>query len=277
MDTLPAETAPTEAGAIAALAVAAAGAPSLVTTPEGRQFLVTPEGVDFKDVTEPNAIAPRAPALIGEAVTIQTADSLVDYINRFKTPDTILFANIDANSIVAAIDWHGPAAPSLVKHHAGLHLPFSFEWKTWTAISGKLMPQLEFARFLEENAGDVTVPSGAELLEACRDLQALRRVDFKKAVRTDSDNENFEYTEETEARSRNGGVELPTKFKLEIPVYFGDPATSLYAFLRWRLEEGTLLLGVQLHRHEHVRQAVFKDHVRDIATATDRLAVFGRE
>ena len=33
-----------------------------------------------------------------ETVTIETADSLVDYVNRFKGDDTILFAEISANS-----------------------------------------------------------------------------------------------------------------------------------------------------------------------------------
>jgi hypothetical protein len=40
---------------------------------------------------------------------------------------------------------------------------------------------------------------------------------------------------------------------------------ELYAFLRWKLDDGNLRLGVQLHRTEHVRQAVFRGLVVDIA------------
>jgi len=265
----------TEAQAIADLAIKAAGTPVAIRTAEGREFLVTPEGHDVKDVTEPNAVARKLPGHIGQAVTLQTVGSLIDYANRFKTDTTVLFADITANAIKAMIDYHGPAAPAHLGHTATMALPFSEEWKTWTAVHNKLVPQLEFARFLEENAADVAAPSGADLLEACRDLQAVRKVNFKKAVRTATDHENFEYSDETEART-SGGIELPTKFLLRIPVYFGDRETELYAFLRWRLDEGALLLGVALHRAEHVRQAVFKQIVLDAAERTDRPAVFGR-
>lgn len=265
----------TEAETIAELAVNAAGKPSIAKTKAGREFLVLPKGVEWKDVTEPNAVNKPLGDHISQGVTLQTVGSLVDYANRFKGDDTVLLADIDANAIVAAIDYHGPHKAAHVDHRARMTLPFSVEWKTWTAIHGKLMPQLEFARFLEENAADIAAPAGADLLEACRDLQAVRHVNFKKAVRTATDNENFEYSDETKATSSDG-LELPSKFLLSLPVYFGDPAQSLYAFLRWRLDEGQLLLGVALHRAEHVRQAVFKQIVLDAADRTERPAVFGR-
>lgn len=265
----------TEAESIAAMAVSAA-APALVTTIAGREFLIQPDR-PAQDVTEPNAVKTYLPDHIRQAVTLQTVDSLVDYLNRFKTDDTVLFADIAHNTIVGAVDYHAPEAAALLGHKATLTLPHSIEWQTWTAVHDRLMPQLEFARFLEENASDIVAPSGAELLEACRDLQARRKVNFTKAVRTASDNENFEYTDETTATTKKGGLEIPSKFQLFLPVYFGDAPTSLFAFLRWKLEdEGGLKLGVELHRAEHVRQAVFKQIVLDAAERTDRPAVFGK-
>ena len=245
------------------------------------------------DVTEPNAVRNPLPDHVIQGVTVQTVDSLVDYTNRFKTGDTALFADIAANRIVSALDYHqgskiapgadDKAGPDLVDapiaahgdHSAVLSLPFSVEWQTWTKIHGQLMPQLEFARFLEENAADIAAPAGADLLDACRDLQAVRTVNFKKAVRTATDNESFEYNDDTEART-SGGLELPTKFMLSIPVYFGGANTTLFAFLRWKLEAGSLRLGVALHRAEHVRQAVFKEILLDVADRTERPAVFGK-
>lgn len=264
----------TEAETIAELAVKANPRAFILETAEGREFLITPDRAP-QDVTEPNAIAPKLPDHIRQSVTLQTVDSLVDYINRFKTDTTMLFADIGGNSIKALIDYHETAGAQHLDHAATMALPFAEEWKTWTMAHGRLMPQLEFARFLEENAADVAAPSGADLLDACRDLQAVRKVNFKKAVRTATDNENFEYSDETEART-SGGIELPTKFLLSIPVYFGGEPTTLAAFLRWKLDEGSLTLGISLHRHEHVRQAVFKQIVLDAAERTDRPAVFGR-
>jgi len=266
----------TEAEAIAELAVRADRTPTILKTDAGREFLITADG-EYHDVTEDNAVPRLLLNHISQTVTLQTVDSLVDYVNRFKTEDTILFADIGANSIAAAIDFHGPATAGRAAHRATLSLPYSVEWKCWAEIDGKLMSQLEFARFLEENASDIATPSGADLLDACRDLQARRKVNFTKAVRTDSDNESFEYTDETTATTRKGDVEIPSKFLLRIPVYFDGETHELYAFLRWRLEEGEgLKLGVRLHRAEHVRQAVFKQIVTDAADRTDRLPVFGK-
>lgn len=265
----------TEAQTIADIAVKAFGVPTVMKTEEGREFLVLPEGMKSQDVTEANGVAPLLPDFIKQAVTLQTVDSLVDYVNGFKGETTLLFADIHANSIKALLDYHGADAPKHVSHVATMALPFSEEWRTWAAIDGRLLPQLDFARFLEENASDVAAPSGADLLEACRDLQARRKVNFTKAIRTSSDNENFEFTDETEAKTR-GGLEIPTKFLLSLPVYFGEAPTELYAFLRWKLDDGQLTLGVKLHRAEHVRQAVFKQIVVAAAERTERRVVFGK-
>lgn len=264
----------TEAETISGLARKAMS-PTSVKIEDGREFLVVPDGATIRDVSDEHSLNVTKPRYIKQAVTLQTQDSLVEYVNRFKGDETVLFADIGANAILATVDYHGKDKAAHVAHRAMLTLPFSEEWGLWTRISGKLMPQLEFARFLEENGADVRAPDAAELLEACRDLQAHRKVNFTKAVRTSSDNENFEYTDETKATTK-AGIELPTKFKLGLPVYFGEPDTEVFAFLRWKLDDGQLTLGIQLHRAEHVRQAVFKQIVADVSERTGCSAVFGK-
>ena len=277
------DTHTTEAGAIAALGASAAAA-SVITGADGRTWLIKPNSTTATEITDPHGMILTSPARVKQAVVVQTADSLVDYVDLYGQDETILFADIDASTIRGLIDYHGPAlaelgTPSVAKHvdhRVTLTLPFSEEWRTWKAIDRKMLDQLSFARFLEENAVDIEAPSGADLLEVCRDLQAVRRVDFRKAVRTNTDNENFEYTDETETRTRNGSVEVPSKFQLRIPVYFGGQSVTLYAFLRWRLVETSLELGIQLHRAEHVRQAVFKEIVTDASSRTGKPALFGK-
>ena len=265
----------TEAGVVAALAAKASGA-CVVKSSDDREFLIVPSGFTEKEVSDAYGLKLAKPKYIKQTVTIETADSLVDYVNRYKGADTVLFAEISSNRIIALIDYHAAAQAEHVAHRAKLELPFSEEWQLWTKVSGKLVPQLEFARFLEENAADVRATDAGELLDACRDLQVRRKVNFTKAVRTASDNENFEYSEETNATTKKGDLELPTKFKLGLPVYFGDAEREVFAFLRWRLDDGQLTLGIQLHRVEHVRQAVFKQIVMDVAARTSCPAVFGK-
>lgn len=271
----------TEAEAIAGLGRLAAGKAEIITTDDGRELLIVPDASTHFDVTPANKLAIYLPDHVRQAVALQTTDSLVEYINRYKSEDTMLFADIGTDTIVAAIDYHareeGAVAEARhVAHRATLTLSRSIEWTEWNRISGHLFDQLQFARFIEENAADIRAPDGAELLECIRDLQAHRKVNFTKAVRTSSENENFEYSEETTAKTKSGGIEIPTKFKLGIPVYFGQGDNELFAFLRWKLGDGALTLGIQLHRPEHVRQAVFQAIVTDVAERTECLAVFGK-
>lgn len=264
-----------QAETIADLAVKAAGTASVVKSESGREYLLVPDGYRDEEITLPNSLEVKMPKTIDQAVTLQNADALKEYLNRFKGETSIMFADIAASRIVGAIDYHGPGKAALVKHRATLDLPYSEEWKIWSGINGQLKPQLEFARFIEENAPDIKSPDAATLLEAVRDLQARRNVNFIQAVRTDSDNECFEFTDNTEARTK-ADLELPTKFVLSIPVYFGDPDVEVQAFLRWKLEDAKLMLGIKLHRAEHVRQAAFNLIVTDAMEKTSLLAVFGK-
>lgn len=270
----------TNADAVAELARQGTVSPTILKTSAGRELLILPStggSAAYHDVTEKGAQVAPAPAWIDQAVTVQTVESLIGYADRFGHDETVLFADIQHSQIVASLDYHAPGDAARNVHRATLAMPFAIEWKTWTAIDGVLMGQLEFARFLEENAADIEAPAAADLLETCRDLQARRKVNFTKAVRTASDNENFEYTDETTATTKNGAVEIPSKFMLRIPVYFGGQSYSIGAFLRWRLVEGEgLKLGIKLHNPEHIRQAVFKEVVDQAAVATGRPAYFGR-
>lgn len=260
---------------VADLALKATGVPQTITTPGGREILVLPEGFSQHDVTPQHKLAVEMPKVISQAVTLQNADALKGYLNRFKGDTSMMFADVSISRIVGAIDYHGPAKAALVSHKATLDLPHSEEWKTWSGINGQLKPQLEFARFIEENAPDIKAPDAGTLLEAVRDLQARRNVNFIQAVRTESDNESFEFTDNTEARTK-ADLELPTKFVLSIPVYFGDPDVEMQAFLRWKLDDAKLMLGIKLHRAEHVRQAAFNLIVTDAMEKTSLLAVFGK-
>jgi uncharacterized protein YfdQ (DUF2303 family) len=265
----------TEAGVVADLTRRTMES-AVVETLDGRRFLITPEGAEVKEVSDPHGMVVAAPIRTEQAITLQTKDSLSEYVLRFRTEDTLLLADIDSSRVVAIIDYHAAERAAFAAHRATLTLQRSVEWKTWTDIDGKMFDQQTFARFLEENAADVASPSGAELLEVARDMRAIRKADFRKKVRTAGDVEEFEYVESTGATTKNGTVEVPSKFLLRIPVYFGEREVELYAFLRWKLDEGSLTLGVALHRPEHVRQAVFQQIVTELGLRVDRLAIFGK-
>lgn len=252
-----------EAETIADLAAKSVG-PRVITNSAGREFIVFPDG-SYHDISEPRSIPELAGDRIRQTVTIDTEASFIAYVNRYKDANSTVFGSVSTSTIVAALDYHASTdgalgAPRFTDHAATLKLRHSLEWKTWTSVSGRLMSQIEFARFIEEHAADITSPRGADLLEMCRDIQAVRKAEFSKVVRTASGTERFSYSEETKATS--GDIEVPTQLSLYLPVYFGGTTHSMKAFLRWSLKEGELSLGVQLHQPELIEQTAF-DEVLD--------------
>lgn len=272
----------TEAKAIASLAAQAAGGRVVSDSASGRSWLITPAGPGksvFLEITDPEAVRPGR---LSGKVSLDTPDSLAGYAQRFTTDTGVLFGNVAAGTILARLDYHKPSvsADGVVndggpeathnEHSAVNARQPSEEWKIWTAANGKMVSQLEFARFIEENAPDITSPTGADLLEIARDFHAVRNADFRQIVRTDSENERLEFSDETKAGVSSGGkmVEVPTTFRIKIPVYMGEPAVELVARFRWAQEGTGLKLGVKLDRLEHVRQAEFKRILTDMSERT---------
>ena len=133
----------TDVSSLTLASVAALRKPEIVSGPNGRSYLYTPtpgqglgaqSGYDVKDITPPNAADVLAPKTVVANVQMQTADSLVHYVNRFKNLDSVLFGDINSNTIVSVIDYHTESGaseegikPKLATHRATLKLPFSQE------------------------------------------------------------------------------------------------------------------------------------------------------
>lgn len=112
------------------------------------------------------------PERIEARAQIQTLDSLVDYANRFKRLESALHATLFAPyALTVKVDYHGlgeDAAPSFNKHRADYAFPLSEPMKAWMkTANGTLMPQEDFAHFLEDRAVDIhNPPTDWQMLEA---------------------------------------------------------------------------------------------------------------
>lgn len=269
---------PTEAGVVAALTKAAHNlTPTIISGPDGRSWLITPDHAQAQEVTGANATKTHKPDHIRQGVTLQTTKSLGDYLATFKASTSLLFADITASRIVGAIDYHAADKAELVKHTASLDLPHSVEWKLWTGIDGKHLSQLDFARFLDENRDDITSPDAGALLEIVKDLHAVNTKNTSTSVRLNTDHVDFEVSASTDTRGSKGGkLEIPNAFRLRIPVYFGEPPVAIEARLRWNETEGGLAFGIMLLRKEQVRQDDFMRVVQQVAEASSLPAVYGK-
>jgi uncharacterized protein YfdQ (DUF2303 family) len=128
---------------------------------------------------------------------LTTVRSLIDWANRFKGENSIIYAQNDAAnlSLTCVADYHGAGAaiidnlngdPSArhCHHRATYAFPLSKQWQAWTAISGAAQSGVEMGVFLENNILDVIDPhlqltspgiAGAEATEADHRLIDIAR------------------------------------------------------------------------------------------------------
>lgn len=249
--------------------------PVVLDLPEGRTFIAVPTrdgGFEVQEQTSPHKAERFLPKIANQHVVIQSAVSMASYLNRFKNANTMLFADIDHNTIRGVIDYHEASVGNedikarLSLHTATLKLPFSQEWMIWSEYSGKLMPHVDFATFLEENSTDIMEPVGAELLERCRDLQVKSNMNFSSSVRM-GDTVSFECQKGDDVTTKDT-IGFPTQIKISIPVYFGEKPVSVVCFLRRKVQDGKLWLGYVMSRAENVRQEEFHRVAGSIVDAT---------
>lgn len=256
-----------DASDIAALAANLAHDPQIIKDARGIEWLLSPHGTGVmavKQLTPDSEIAPK-PAFVSGGPQVATTRSLIDYVNRFKTDNTVIFANLDSAKIVACIDYHaaGSIAAGLRKHHAVLQLTHSKEWKTWTDIDEEMFEQKKFARFLEEHKLDIMNPPGAALLEMVLDMEKGVNIRVARKMRSAGSDRSSE-----NSAMDIDGTELPPVWSLNIPVYTGEPVVDVTAYARDELTEGKLMVGFKLSKIENVIEDELTRIAAEIAADT---------
>jgi len=150
----------------------AATKPHEVKLADGRVFIASAGEVTLKEVSDEHGLMLTKPRYITQMVNLQYVKSLVDYVVDFKRPGTVIFADMKTNRIDAMIDYHTPDQADHVRHRAHTQLQHSEEWKVWNGFNQKYVSQLEFCRFLEENADDIITPQAGDLQDAIKDIRS---------------------------------------------------------------------------------------------------------
>lgn len=248
----------------------------VVEGPHGQRHIFVPEGFRLQEAHDPHARPPH----IVQAVTVDDAESLVRYTNRFSDEHSVLIADLDAMRIRAALDWHrgnyDPDSlfhPEPCRHSATLVLRESEEFRRWNAIQGELHDQMVFAEFLDENASDIVDPEPSVMLEVARDLEATQGVNFKASTRLQTGERNLSYETQTHVK---GDLKVPTQFTLSIPLFEGEEPADIVASFRFRPRSDGLKLGFVWRRVEYRRRAEFRQIAHRVSEATGRPVFFGR-
>lgn len=226
---------------------------------EGDTVLVIPEG------HKPHTLAAflAAPKLLKQAITVLTPNALLDYWEKFATDHSVMFVDVQNGKFHVVLDYHqSPESPAWGYHTVTYQCPQTPEWKKWTHFSGEKMNQVQFAFFIEENAPEIIAPSSAEMLEVATTLQAKNKVSFTSAIKLENGETQFQYVENMDEKAgSNGQLTVPSLIKLAVKPLQGEPAYSMEARFRYRIDkEGGLLMWYDLIRPERI----FEDAVNDV-------------
>jgi uncharacterized protein YfdQ (DUF2303 family) len=213
-------------------------------------------------------LAGRLPAPLGTHahVTLLDPADFADYVNRYKTRASVIFADTDAMRFRAVLDYHEAGGPRWARHQAVYPCPLTKEFEAWRAIEGKEIAQADFAEFIEEHVPEIVQPDGAALQEAVQYLIAHKTVSYKSAKDLHSGDVQLVYEEETTTGGRQGGeVKLPRRFTLGIRVFRGGVAQQFDALLRFRIDPNRKLwFKFKIHRFDEVREVAFNGVAEEI-------------
>jgi len=188
-------------------------------------------------------------------------DSFVAFVNRFKSDESAVYAEVSSFSVTAVINEHpeGPVAARWRDHRAVYKCPRSPEWIAWTSIDGKAMAQDAFADWIEARLEDLAVgdrgPAPTEVLRVARDLQVHTKGTFSRAIDPTTGTGHLVCKTENESAS----TPIPRAFFLSIPVFDGGQRYLVEARVRFAMVEGRPSFTVILHRRPEIERDAFMD------------------
>lgn len=212
------------------------------------------------------------------------ADSLSAYINAHKiAAQTVILGTftIDGGKFVSVLDYHAQGetgAANWGQHVASFTPQVTPEWARWNANNDKLLPQVVFANFIEDNLPDIVSPASADLLEIVQDLVAKKSVNFRSSNRLSNGESALVYEEQIESSGTKNRAELkvPNTFTIFVAPFVGCEPVSIDARLRFRIEEnGRLSFSYILNRPHKVIEAAFKAMRQEIASKTGLPVLLG--
>jgi uncharacterized protein YfdQ (DUF2303 family) len=222
-----------------------------------KKFGIIPEGMKVEDLSK--FLPP--PDRIKQRVELLNVPSYVEYVNRFKSDESTIFANEPTAQYETVLDYHGSenaGGRGTQDHLAVYNCPKSEQWKAWTEKDGQWFEQVAFAAFLETNLKEIVSPPGAVFMEVALQLQIHKSAEFQSEVRLDNGQVNFRYEEVVKGQTKAGDLLIPQSFTLKMPVFVDGSPQALEARFRYRMEEGKLKMGYQLIRPLEVWNAAVK-------------------
>jgi len=230
------------------------------TLQDGKPFVIVPEGYKAQIVDEVFANPNRASGVVKP----RDATSFVNYFNRQKRPESLIYASLDPAKILGVIDDHRAYSAEVAQgdganwrgYRVEFAVPASREWKVWTGKDRKALNQLEFAELIEDNLPDIINPDGSTMLSVALNFEASKEGNFVSAARLQDGSTNFVWKEDVNATGNK--VAMPAQITLEIPVFENGQPSPVEARIKYRIKDGNLTTWYELVRPHKVLEGAFR-------------------
>jgi uncharacterized protein YfdQ (DUF2303 family) len=227
---------------------------------DGKPFVIVPEGFRREVVEEVFANPARATG----TVKLRDAASFIEYFNRQKRSESLIYASLDPARILGVIDDHrsyvqaanGSDGANWRAYRVEFPVPASREWKTWTGKDRQPMSQLELAELIEDNLPDIVSPDGSTMLSVALNFEASKEGNFVSAARLQDGSTNFVWKEDVNATGNK--IAMPSQITLSIPVFENGAPYSIDARIKYRIKDGVLKIWYELIRPHKVLEVAFR-------------------
>lgn len=217
------------------------------------------------------------PTRIKANVTVEKAESFIEYFDHFADDHSVIFCDIDSARFKGVIDYHDVKSPSWAEHIVSYQCIKTDEWKQWLDNNGQKFEQTAFAFFIEQAIEDIRSPAGAEMLEVVTSLKSHTNVKFKSSKRLSDGQTQLEYFEETQGSAgEKGQLKIPEEFELGIHIFKGGEAYSVKAKFRFRIVQGQLSMWYDLIRPDKVHDAAVQDEFEKVAKSKCQMIIHGK-
>ena len=232
--------------------------------PDGTgSYVILPEGMKLQTISDERYI----PNHIQQNLCFFSPASLSAYVATYKDKDGVsaIFADVPGNSLRAYLNYHTPEKPNRHDHSATYTVGWDPVYAAWQRLDGNFVDQVDFARFLEEHASEITAPDSAQIIEIARSLEVSSNVEFKKAVNLQSGLVQLNFVEQDSARTP-GNFEIPKSLTIKTPVYFGGEPQEIKFFFRYSAKNAGLKFKLDMYRRSYIERDAFLAIANKVAT-----------
>lgn len=214
-------------------------------------------------------------------VLLDVVTSFINYVARFGTDETVIYACKDDATITAVLNDHpeyagtsgesGETVEPLASRRdfiAQLGLRVTEDWKAIVTNNARMMPQRQFAELIEDLKHVIAEPDSATVLEVASTLDVKQNVDFGSKVRLQSGDVEFRYEQTSEATAGRGTrIAVPSQIVFSAPVWLGTEPVRIGARLRFSAGPDGCLMGYRLIRLDDVTDTALSQVVSTIDDA----------